>query len=80
MEQMDLFDTLPAGRAFNTAYSEYLVTYSYYVDTAESRYKKDLCYTVLNRTDNEDSDAVGRFEYDGWGELNPCGRRGLSLE
>ena len=46
-EQMELFDTLPAGRALNTA----LVTCSYYVDYAETHYQKDIYYTILNRTD-----------------------------
>lgn len=50
-EQLELFDTLPAGRALNTAYSDNLVTCSYYVDYAESHYQKDICYTILNRTD-----------------------------
>ena len=37
-KQMDLFDTLPAGRAFISAYSENLVTYRCYVDPTVSRY------------------------------------------
>ena len=50
-EQMEHFDTVSAGRALNTAYSDKLVTCSYYVDYAESQYQQDICYTILNRTD-----------------------------
>ena len=49
---MDPFDTLPAARALNTAYSGGdLVSWRYYVDSAEIHYQKDICYTILNRTD-----------------------------
>ena len=51
-EQMGLSDTHPVARALNTAYSGDLVlSWRYYVDIAEIDYQKDICYTILNRTD-----------------------------
>ena len=48
---MDLSDTLYAARAFNTAHSgDLVVSWRYYVDSADIHGQKNICYTILNRT------------------------------